>query len=111
MRNRTWSDVIMALMIALCVGLVAEPQREEDARARAAATTAAPGQGRTVAVAIEFPGNPDDDSAPGDSGRERATDRPSTTDRAMASAAEAAGEAVSGIEMPFFSFGADAGME
>ena len=112
MRNRTWSDVVMASMIALCVAIVAEPPRQApvmpvtgvDGNASSAnVADAARSLASTLLLGDE----------PSDAVSERAQLRStvSTTDRAVANAAAAAGNAARGIEMPFFSFGGDASAE
>lgn len=115
MRNRTWSDLIIVAMIALCVGTVAKPQSSPQApesqipvmHTAEGANLADAAQSLAVAMLLT------DDSARGmpEVNDQPLAQSPSATDRAMTSAAQAAGEVASGIEMPFFSFGGDASAE
>jgi hypothetical protein len=111
MRNRTWSDVVMALTIAACVAAVAEPQQSRirtDSVAGSQPDVAEAARSLAASVLFER----------GDNRHAVEVDRdvespatPSATDRAVASAAQAAGHAARDIEMPFFSFGGDASAE
>jgi hypothetical protein len=112
MRNRTWSDVVMAAMIAFCVAIVAEPRRQAPATpvsgmGTISSSTNVADSARSLASALLL-GDGRDDAGP-----ENAQLRSpvSATDRAVANAAAAAGNAARGIEMPFFSFGGDASAE
>jgi len=114
MRNRTWSDVVLSLMIAACVAAVAAPQASQSASTdKADASIGAPDvseSARSLAAAVLF-------DTPAASPEARRTDRApspvtaSAADRVVANAAEVAGNAARGIEMPFFSFGGDASAE
>ncbi len=111
MRNRNWSDLVMAAMIGLCVAAVAEPYRQAQvvpAAANIAANDTEVGDAaRSLAIAVLL--GPDQAEA-----NARHTSQPATesaTDRAMSNAAAAAGHVARDIEMPFFSFGGDASAE
>jgi hypothetical protein len=112
MRNRTWSDVVMATMIGLCFAIVAEQQRQTPvipaATAETAATEANVGDAARSLAIVALLGN---DRADADSERAPLASTASATDRAMAKAAAAAGHVARDIEMPFFSFGGDASAE
>lgn len=114
MRNRTWSDLIIVAMIALCAGTVAKP---EIPRTQVAGPEPSTGVGiddnanlaqaaQSLAVAVMLTGERASDLAAVEESRVAAV-----TDRAMTQAAQAAGAAASGIEMPFFSFGGDTSAE
>lgn len=110
MRNRTWSDVVMSLLIALCVTLVAEPQGERSAPAAAAPNIAESAQSLAAAVLFSSDGSRIEADRLDVDRRQEPSSR-SATEHAMANAAEAAGNAARDIEMPFFSFGGDASVE
>ncbi len=126
MRNRTWSDVVMAAMIALCVAIVAEPRRQAPvsgidstassiasstassiASSTASDTTHVADSARSLAYALLLGAKRHDV----DPERAQLRSAVSATDRAVANAAAAAGSAARDIEMPFFSFGGDASAE
>jgi hypothetical protein len=112
MRNRTWSDVVMAAMIALCVAIVAEPRRQAPVMPvtgvdSSASSTSVADSARSLASALLL----GDERHDAGSERAQARSAVSATDRAVANAAAAAGNAARGIEMPFFSFGGDASAE
>lgn len=112
MRNRTWSDLIIVAMIALCIGTVAKPDvpQTSSAASRDAITSGENASladaAESLAVAVMLTGERAGELATVEESRVSAA-----TDRAMTQAAQAAGEAASSIEMPFFSFGGDASAE
>lgn len=114
MRNRSWSDLIIVAMIALCVSIVAKPQAspaqgaDGNIASSAVVQTNLADAAQSLAVAVLLTG----ERASGiqDAVQSQPTAR-STADRAMTRAAEAAGQVATGIEMPFFSFGGDASAE
>lgn len=104
MRNRTWTDVILALTIALCVATVAAERRAPAAAETGIATTNVADGARALAEAVLW-----SDLAVGADDRTlAAANQPSTAERALNDAAQAAGAAASELEMPFFSFGSAA---
>lgn len=118
MRNRTWSNVILAAMIASCISTVAKPESPQSATIeRAASTSNSAGvaaSAHSLAVTVML----GDQQALASAEhallvRAEAAESAaqSAADRAMNQAAVAAGNAVSSIEMPFFSFGGGAGVE
>ena len=114
MRNRTWSDLILVAMIALCVGTAAKLQSPRHAVASsplAAATNSVnlADAAQSLAMAVLLTDDLSRSMPSVDNGR--LAQLPSATDRAMTNAAQAAGDVASGIEMPFFSFGGDASAE
>lgn len=112
MRNRTWSDLIIVAMIALCIGTVAKPQAPQSQAAIPGVTLNVKQHANlaqaaeSLAVAVMLTGERASGLAIVEESRMAAA-----TDRAMTKAAQAAGEAASSIEMPFFSFGGDASAE
>ena len=114
MRNRTWSDVVMAAMIALCFATAAKQQAQPPIAATLNAsptTEIAPNlseAAQSLAVAVLL-SNGATDRQPQDVSDPRTPS--SAADRAMANAAQAAGNVARDIEMPFFSFGGDASAE
>ena len=114
MRNRSWSDLIIVAMIALCVSTVAKPQAATDQGADGNIASSAVVQtnladaAQSLAVAVLLTGEHASGIQDVVDGQPTAS---TAADRAMANAAEAAGEMASGIEMPFFSFGGDASAE
>ena len=112
MRNRTWSDLIIVAMIALCAGTVATPEIPQAPAAVDGSSVSIDDHtnlavaAQSLAVAVMLTGERASDLAAVEESRVAAV-----TDRAMTQAAEAAGAAASGIEMPFFSFGGDASAE
>ncbi len=104
MRNRTWTDVILALTIALCVATVAAERRTPAADETGTATTNVADGARAVAEAMLW----SDRAVGGGSSQLAAADQPSPAQRALNDAAQAAGAAASELEMPFFSFGSAA---
>jgi hypothetical protein len=103
MRNRTWTDVILALTIALCVATVAAERRAPVAAETGTTTNVADGA-REVAKAMLW----SDHAVGADSTKLAAAGQPSPAERALNDAAQAAGAAASELEMPFFSFGSAA---
>jgi hypothetical protein len=103
MRNRTWTDVILALTIALCVATVAAERRAPVAAETGTPTTNVADGARAVAEAVLW-----SDLAVAGEHSLAAADQPSRAERALDNAAQAAGAAVSELEMPFFSFGSAA---
>ena len=103
MRNRTWTDVILALTIALCVATVAAERRAPVAAETGTTTSVADGA-REVAKAMLW----SDHAVGADSSELAVADQPSPAQRALNDAAQAAGAAASELEMPFFSFGSAA---
>mgnify|MGYP001248680852 CR=1 FL=1 len=113
MRNRTWSDLIIVAMIALCAGTVATPEIPQAPAAVDGSSSVSIDDhtnlavaAQSLAVAVMLTGERASDLAAVEESRVAAV-----TDRAMTQAAEAAGAAASGIEMPFFSFGGDTSAE
>jgi len=112
MRNRTWSDLIIVAMIALCAGTVATPEIPQAPAAVDGSSVSIDDHtnlavaAQSLAVAVMLTGERASDLAAVEESRVAAV-----TDRAMTQAAEAAGAAASGIEMPFFSFGGDTSAE
>lgn len=112
MRNRTWSDLIIVAMIALCAGTVATPEIPQAPAAVDGSSVSIDDPSnlavaaQSLAVAVMLTGERASDLAAVEESRVAAV-----TDRAMTQAAEAAGAAASGIEMPFFSFGGDTSAE
>lgn len=112
MRNRTWSDLIIVAMIALCAGTVATPEIPQAPAAVDGSSVSIDDHtnlavaAQSLAVAVMLTGERAGDLAAVEESRVAAV-----TDRAMTQAAEAAGAAASGIEMPFFSFGGDTSAE
>lgn len=104
MRNRTWTDVILALTIALCVATVAAEHRAPVADETGTATTNVADGARAVAKAMLW----SDHAVGADSTKLAAAGQPSPAERALNDAAQAAGAAASELEMPFFSFGSAA---
>lgn len=96
MRKSTLSSLIVVAMIALCLGSVAS--NAESARMHVYAPTSLSGQAVATASSVLW----DDGTLPM---IESPAPAANGAERAMAQAAEAAGQAVSEIEMPFFSFG------
>lgn len=119
MRNRTWSDLVMAAMIAVCFATAAKQQTQQPTTtAELGARTAeriAPDlsqAAQSLAAALLLGSDPVT-SVPqhGQSERSSALAATSAADRAMSNAAHAAGHVARDIEMPFFSFGGDANAE
>jgi len=112
MRNRNWSDLIIVAMIALCAGTVATPEIPQAPAAVDGNSVSIDDHtnlavaAQSLAVAVMLTGERTSDLAAVEESRVAAV-----TDRAMTQAAEAAGAAASGIEMPFFSFGGDTSAE
>ena len=103
MRNRTWTDVILALTIALCVATVAAERRAPVAADTGAHTVSVADGARATAAAVLWEGNTlNADQAV------IAANQPSPAERAISGAAQAAGAAANELEMPFFSFGSAA---
>lgn len=105
MRNRTLSDLILAITLGLCVAAVAG-ERRNHAEAGVQANSA-PGEdvadgARAVAAAMLWDAGAE---SPADSTRASSEAVPNAAERALDRAAAAAGEAASSVEMPFISFG------
>lgn len=104
MRSRTWTDVILALTIALCVATVAAERHAPVAAETGTASTNVADGARAVAEAVLW----SDLAIGADEHTLAAADQPSRAERALDNAAKAAGAAASELEMPFFSFGSAA---
>ncbi len=106
MRNRSLSDLILAITLGLCVAAVAGERRQQTevdhAVAAASANHNVADGARALARAVLLDGSANEGSTkPRHAGDESAD----TADAALDRAAEAAGRAAAGVEMPFISFG------
>lgn len=111
MRKKIWSNFILVAMISMCIGAVASP----------GANSSAIG-GKQIVSTPSLSESADDltrsllladavfDLEASDSGAQP-TPAKSITERALEDAAQSAGEVVSELEMPFFSFGGSASSE
>jgi hypothetical protein len=115
MRKRNWSDLVVAIMIAVCVTAVAEPGKARADQARSilevpAVNVADAAESLAVAVLLSDESQATSVAAAADAPHS-IDDGPSIADRAITDAAEAAGHVASDLEMPFFSFGGSASAE
>lgn len=115
MRKKIWSNFILVAMISMCIGAVASPDANssaivgEQSRGTPSLSVSAEDAARSLLLARTLP-----DLAGRVSGAQSITPPTpgkSITERALEDAAQSAGEVVSELEMPFFSFGGSAGSE
>ena len=115
MRKKIGSNFILVAMISMCIGAVASPDADSSAVANEqmlgtpGLSASADELAKSLLIAATLP----DVAGKNGSVQAIAQSKPSKfiTERALEDAAQSAGEVVSELEMPFFSFGGSASSE
>lgn len=109
MRNRTLSDLILAIALGLCVAAVAGEHRQPTAEIAIAPAAIHPHSvadgARALAMAVLWSRDANEQAAKSMRGADRIETPVRAADTALEHAALAAGRAASSVDMPFISFG------